>query len=123
MGRLFTPHERVLTDPQLMTRIRSRTSFGTVGRPGFPCWIFHLQKRRKPFRCQAITVAGLTISRTDFQSPHRRRSQTQKIRSAGVSFRRLGDERRSTLSCCRKARFPVGAEPRFGTARQGHQVQ
>ena len=31
--------------------------------------------------------------------------QTQKIRSAGVSLRRFGADRRKTASCCRKARF------------------
>jgi hypothetical protein len=34
-----------------------------------------------------------------------RSNQTRKIRSAGVSFSRLGAERRKTASCCRKARF------------------
>jgi hypothetical protein len=47
----------------------------------------------------------LTIIRADFQSAHTRRSQTQKIRSAGVSFNRLGAERRNTASCCRNAMF------------------
>jgi len=51
------------------------------------------------------TVSALTIIRTDFQSPHTRPNQTQKIRSAGVSFNRLGADRRKTASCCRKARF------------------
>jgi hypothetical protein len=37
-------------------RIRSRTSFGTRGLPGF--LLFHLQQRRKPFRCQPTTVSG-----------------------------------------------------------------
>jgi hypothetical protein len=41
---------------------------------------------------------SVTIIRTDFQSPHTRRNQTQKIRSAGVSFNRLGAERRKTVS-------------------------
>ena len=45
------------------------------------------------------------IISTDFQSPHTRRSQTQNIRSAGVSFSRLGADRCKTASCCRKARF------------------
>src|SRR4051812_35771538 len=52
-----------------------------------------------------MTVLALTIIRTDFQSPHTRRSHTQKIRSARVSLSRLGAERRKTVSCCRKARF------------------
>jgi hypothetical protein len=52
-----------------------------------------------------MTVSAFTIIRAVFQSLHRRRSQTQKIRSAGVSFSRLGAERRRTISYCRKARF------------------
>jgi hypothetical protein len=63
------------------------------------------QNKRKPFRCQATTVSALTMIRADFQSAHTRRRQTQKIRSADVSFSRCGAERRSTASCCRKARF------------------
>jgi hypothetical protein len=47
----------------------------------------------------------LTIIRTDFQSTHSLRSQTQKIRSAAVSLSRLGADLRKTASCCRKARF------------------
>jgi hypothetical protein len=46
--------------------------------------------KRKPSRCQATTVSALTIISTDFQSPYTRRSRTQNIRSAGVSFSRLG---------------------------------
>lgn len=55
-------------------------------------------RRRNPFRCQAMTVAGLTIIRADFQSPQTRRKHTQKTRSAGISFSCFGAERRSTPS-------------------------
>ena len=44
-----------------MVRISWRTSLGTLGRPGLPCRIFQVQNRRKPFRCQPMTVAALTI--------------------------------------------------------------
>jgi hypothetical protein len=50
-----------------------------------------------------MTVSAFTIIRADFQSPHTHRSQTQKIRSAPISFSRLGAERRKTVNCCRKA--------------------
>jgi uncharacterized UPF0160 family protein len=40
-----------------------------------------------------------------FQSVHTNRSQTQKIRSVGLSFSRLGAECRETVSCCHKAMF------------------
>src|SRR5437763_4277541 len=48
---------------------------------------------------------GFDDHQDTFQSPHTRRNQTHKIRSAPVSFSRLGVERRKTVSCCRKARF------------------
>jgi len=83
----------------------SRTSCGTLGRPALPRCIFHVQNNRKPFRCQATTVSALTIIRADFQSAHTRCNQTQKIRSVGVNFNRLGADRRNTVSCCRRARF------------------
>jgi hypothetical protein len=96
------PHFGLL---RLIIRIKSRTSCGTAGRPGFPCWTFHVQYRRKPLRCQAMTVSGRTISRADFQSVQSRRNQTHKIRSAGLSFSRFGADRRSTPSRCRNATF------------------
>src|SRR5215472_16119214 len=39
-------------------RIRSRTSRGSAGLPGWPRRIFHAQNRPKPRRCQASTVSG-----------------------------------------------------------------
>src|SRR5215470_6315765 len=66
---------------------------------------FSTSNKPKPLRRHATTVSALTIIRADFHSPHRRSNQTQKIRSAGVSFNRFGAERRKTASCCRKARF------------------
>src|SRR5712691_11514201 len=54
---------------RLILRIRSRTCFGTVGRPGFPRRTFQVQNNRKPFRCQPTTVSGLTITRALRQSP------------------------------------------------------
>src|SRR4051812_2016280 len=44
-----------------MIRISSWMSRGTIGRPGLPCRTFHVQNSRKPLRCQAITVAALTM--------------------------------------------------------------
>ena len=38
------------------------------GRPDFPCRISHVQKRRKPLRRQAMTVSGLTMTRSERQS-------------------------------------------------------
>jgi DNA-binding NtrC family response regulator len=46
---------------------QSRTSWETVRRLGCPVRTFQVQNSRKPFRCQAITVWGLTITRADRQ--------------------------------------------------------
>jgi len=43
-------------------RIRSRTSREMVGRPGLPLRTFQVQNKRKPARCQATTVSGLTMA-------------------------------------------------------------
>ena len=58
------PHNGFSRD---IRRISPRTSLDTGGRPGFPRRDFRVQKRRKPFRCQPITVSGLTITRISLQ--------------------------------------------------------
>src|SRR5688572_19385123 len=70
------PHSTFI---RLMVRIRSRVSFETVGRPVLPCRIFLVQYDRKPCRCQAMTVAGFTMTKAERQSDHSRESQTQTI--------------------------------------------
>src|SRR2546422_1812950 len=89
---------------RLIRRIRSRTSFGTDGRPGWPSRTFHVQKRRKPFRCQAITVSGLTTMSAERQLDHTPHSHAQRSRSRGVNFG-FFTERCRTTSWCRSARF------------------
>ena len=89
---------------RLIRRIRSRTSFRTDGRSGWPCRTFHVQKRRKPLRCQAITVSGLTTMSAQRQSAHTPLSQAQRSRSSGVNFG-FFTERRRTTSWCRSATF------------------
>src|SRR5215831_7167048 len=69
---------------RLIRRIRSRTSRETPGRPGFPQRTFHVQKRRKPLRCQPITVSGLTMASAERQSPQTRERTAQKQRSTEV---------------------------------------
>jgi integrase len=54
-----------------------------------------------------MTVAGLTIIRDERQSFHISHSQAHRNRSAGVSFGRF-TERRRTPSWCRNARFSSG---------------
>ena len=74
-------------------------------RPTWPSPVdFPRPKQAKAFTLPSDNCVGLDIISTDFQSPHTRRSQTQNIRSAGVSFSRLGADRCKTASCCRKAR-------------------
>jgi hypothetical protein len=46
---------------RLICRISFRISRDTGGRPGRPRWTFHVQNRRNPLRCQAITVSGFTM--------------------------------------------------------------
>ena len=56
---------------------------------------FHAQTRRKPFRCQAATVSGLTRTNAERQLRQRRDKETQRMRSVEVSFGRV-TERCST---------------------------
>ena len=88
-----------------MVRIRSRTSSETAGLPVLPCRIFQVQNNRKLFRCQAMTVSGLTITSADRQSAQAPDNHAQKTRSAMVNFSRFLAERRSTPIWCRKATF------------------
>ena len=74
---------------EVMIRIRDWTSVATAHRPGFPCRIFHVQNRRKPLRCQPITIAGFIIAALGCQSFQTADSQTQRNRSAAVSFGRF----------------------------------
>src|ERR1700693_2084633 len=88
-----------------MVRIRSRTSCETAGLPVLPCRIFQVQNNRKPFRCQAMTVLGLTMTSADLQSAQAPDNHAQKTRSAMVNFSRFLAERRGTPIWCRKATF------------------
>ena len=87
-----------------MVRINWRTSLGTAGRPGLPRRTFQAQNRRKPLRCQPMTVAALTIKTLDCQSFQTAHSQAHNQRSAGVSLGRW-TERCKTPSGWRRARI------------------
>jgi hypothetical protein len=65
-------------------RISARTSPATVGRP-VRRRLFQRQNSRKPCRCHAMTVSGLTMMIAARHSVHARDSQVQKNRSTGVS--------------------------------------
>ena len=67
-------------------RISSRNSREIKGRPGWPRRTFQVQNRRKPARCQATTVSGLTMARTERQLRQRRERQIQNRRSPEVNF-------------------------------------
>jgi hypothetical protein len=54
-------------------------------------------------RCQAIAVAGLTMSSAERQSPQTRESNTHNRRSAGVSFGRFLAKRLRTPIWCWRA--------------------
>src|SRR6516164_3368174 len=95
-----------------MVRINWRTSLGTGGRPCLPRRTFQDQKRRKPCRCQPMTVEALMIKTLDCQSFQTALSQAHKNRSAGVSLGRLTERcrtpsgwRRARISSCSAARL------------------
>src|SRR5215475_4432465 len=86
-------------------RIRSRTSREMTGRPGWPCRTFQVQNKRKPARCQAMTVSGLTIASAERQSLQRRDRQIHNRRSLEVNFGRFLADLCSTEIWWRRARF------------------
>ena len=78
-------------------RIRALTAGLASGRPLFRLEI-QLQNRRKPLRCQATTVSGLTMINTRCQSFQLLDSHTQKRRSV-LRSRGRGHFRLNTASC------------------------
>jgi hypothetical protein len=91
---------------RLIVRINSRISNGTRGLPGLPRRIFQVQNKRKPLRCQPITVAALMIKIPDRHSFQTADNQAHSIRSVGVSFGRFTDRCR-TPSWWRSARISI----------------
>ena len=90
---------------RLIVRIKPRTSRDTAGLPVVPCRTFQVQNRRKPLRCQAMTVSGLTMTSADRQSAQAPDNHAQNKRSATVNFGRFLAERRSTPIWWRNARI------------------
>ena len=74
-------------------RISSRVSRAIAGRPGCPRRTFQVQNKRKPLRCQATTVSGLTMTNAERQSRHIRDSEAQRRRSMEINFGRFFSER------------------------------
>ena len=91
-------------------RIRSRTSRAMRGRPRLPRRTFQVQNRRKPARCQATTVSGLTIANAERQPLQARRSSHQSLPTAF-----------QLPSVCEQARRfrPSGLSVPVGFRRQG----
>ena len=84
--------------------IKARIPGLAWGRP-LPFFLeIQVQKRRKPLRCQPMTVSGLTRSKTFRQFGQVHKSQTQNQRSVARS-RGRGNCLFITASCCRRARF------------------
>jgi hypothetical protein len=85
-----------------MSRMSVRVSVGTVGRP-IRRRLLQAHHSRKPRRCQAMTISGLTMTSVVRHPVSTRESTTQSQRSACASRNRRGRERCSTCSWCRKA--------------------
>ncbi len=93
-------------------RMSSRISLGAGGRPGLPRLDFQVQNARNPFRCQPMTVSGLTITSASRQRGQRRERMTQNKRSSVRSHgRRLSRFRIAT--CWRRARFSRCSDARL----------
>ena len=95
------PHRGLAVD---ISRINAQTSAGTPGRP-VRCWLFHVQNRRKPRRCQASTVAGCTTWSAARQPGHRFDSHAHSRRSTVVKRSRGRRERFAIANWCRSARI------------------
>src|SRR5260370_1267156 len=96
---------------RLILRISLRISFDTGGRPRWPLRTFQVQNSRNPLRCQAMTVAGLTMRRAERHSAQAPQSQAHKHRSKRFSFG-FFTERCSTPSWWRSARISSCNEAR-----------
>jgi hypothetical protein len=68
-----------------------------TGRPGWPLRTFQVQNKRKPARCQATTVSGLTMASAERQS--RQRWDRQIHKRHHVQFRgRARSERQLSVA-------------------------
>src|SRR5437660_7558702 len=86
-------------------KINSRTSFGVGFLPTrVPTLEISFQYKRKPARCQRITVSGATTIRACFQPDQKRLKATQNSLSNGLKHG-LRRRRFNTASCWRNARF------------------
>lgn len=109
---IFSAPQRGLA--RLILRIRSMTSLDTQGRPRG--WrLLKLQYSRNPLRCQAMTVSGLTITRTALQPLHSRESQTHRSRSAALRCTyENGSSAAGQATDAGELGSPLGARLEFG---------
>src|SRR5262249_47924606 len=89
-------------------------SCATEGRPTGRR-LFRVQNRRKPLRCQSMTVSGLTITTAVRHASHTWQSQIQRSRSVRVSRTRRGRDRSRTWSWWRNARISSCSTARVRT--------
>jgi hypothetical protein len=82
---------------RLMSRINFLRSADSFGRPPGDL-DFHRQYKRKPARCQRMTVSGLTIAKALSTFGVKLYSPANITRSMLLKVGRLGDFRRRTLS-------------------------
>src|SRR5260221_3069233 len=86
-------------------KINSRTSFGVGFLPTrVPTPEISFQYKRKPARCQRITVSGVTTTRACFQPDQKRLTATQNSLSNGLRHR-LPRRRFNAANCWLNARF------------------
>src|SRR3954467_15485581 len=105
-----------------MIRISSRTSRGTIGRPGLPCRTFQVQNSRKPLRCQAITVAALTMKTLVRHSLQTDESQAHRIRSVVDSFGFFTDRAERRVDGAERGSQP-GASPACGMMPRASRIE
>jgi len=70
-----------------------RMGWHDVGLQVLPCLAVKVQNKRKPLRCQAMTVSGLRMTRADRESAQTPDNHAQNTRSATVNFGGLLAER------------------------------
>src|SRR5262249_29766002 len=84
--------------------IKALTFGSTAGRPPVLRRDSFVQKSRKTWRCQPMTISGLTMIKDSRQPLQMRDNQTQKRRSLLLISGRFRYSLRTT-NCCLKARF------------------
>jgi hypothetical protein len=109
---------RAPTWVRLRHRANQRTNVsGYSGRPRRR--LFQAHQSRKPRRCQAITVSGLTITSAVRHPVRAREIPTQSHRSTFVSRNRRGRVRCSTCSwCCRASTSSWSAAREYAHVRR-----